>query len=112
MVVSYRQNPFPIIERKPVVAKTPPIRSRAAILFEMILDAAEDGKPCPTSNKIAEALGFSSTASTQRLMIELIESGLISVETYNSGRVVTILETGKKTAPPKNMKPHWRKRPK
>jgi CTP-dependent riboflavin kinase len=111
MVILYRQNLLPIKERpKKAEVPAPMLRTRAQILFEMIQDAAEDGKPCPTTNKIAEVLGYSSTASVQRILIELLDAGLIEVEVFNAGRIVTICATGKKTAQPKNMQPHWRKR--
>lgn len=111
MVVLYRQNLLPIKERpKKAEVPAPMLRTRAQILFHMIQDAAEDGKPCPTTNKIAETLGFASTSCVQRIMLELIDLGLIEVEVFNAGRIVTICATGKKTAQPKNMQPHWRKR--
>ena len=111
MVVAYRQNLLPITERpKRAEVPAPLLRTRAEILFNMIQDAAEDGKPCPTTNKIAEVLGYQSTASVQRIFIELVEAGLIEFEAYNNGRWVTICATGKKTAQPKNTKAHWRKR--
>lgn len=111
MVLSYRQNLLPITVPSPrTEVPAPLLRTRAEILFNMIQDAAEDGRACPTTNKIAETLGFASTASVQRIMLELIDQGLIEVETFNSGRIVTICATGKKTAQPKNMQPHWRKR--
>lgn len=111
MVLSYRQNLLPIKERpKKAEVPAPLLRTRAQILFNMIQDSAEDGKPCPTTNKIAEALGYSSTASVQRIFIELVEAGLIEFEAFNNGRLVMICATGKKTAQPKNTKAHWRKR--
>lgn len=114
MVYSYRYNPTPIVERPKPSAESPPdpntLELRAAALFKILEDCAEDGKLCPTANQIADIFGFASTASTHRLMERLIDNGLIEVESFNCGRIVTIVATGKKTARPKHTGEHWRRR--
>jgi SOS-response transcriptional repressor LexA len=111
MVLSYRYNPTPIVVRETKAPEKPPaVRERAAILFDMIEKAAEAGESCPSTNEIADTFGFASTASSHRLMCELVDAGLIEVVTFTNGRTATIVATGRSTKPPKSKGLHWRTR--
>jgi DNA-binding MarR family transcriptional regulator len=79
-------------------------------ILAMISEAAEIGAPCPTNEDLGDRLGFGLSAPPQ-ILNRLERRGLIIVERYQRSRRVTIIATGKATAPVKNTAPHWRKRP-
>lgn len=79
-------------------------------VFLMLCRAAEDGEACPTNHHIAAALDASSPSRGPALLNQLTKLGFISVERGACNRVVTILETGKKTAGEVRQS-HWRFRP-
>lgn len=60
--------------------------------------AANAGDVCPTNQTLAELLGYSSTHSPSGLVNLLEVSGFITIKRANTGRVVTIVRTGRKTA--------------
>lgn len=77
--------------------------------YRLIFAAAEAGKPCPTNEALAVAMGCESPWVGQKVVGQLEEAGWITVERFNKARVATIKDTGKSTARPKNPTPHWRK---
>lgn len=78
-----------------------------------IAEAAEAGRVAPTGDELQERCGCESISTTVHLVQRLERKGLIRVERYQRTRRITILSTGKATAPVVNKTPHWRtkKRP-
>lgn len=83
----------------PVKNKAPLPSERAAIIFDAINNAAENGEPCPTTKELSKAI-----RSRKELMFPALkalqEQGKIQVETLSSYRLVTICKTGKRTTVP------------
>lgn len=87
-----------------------PRRQRLAML--MILQAADQGAPCPSNAEIADQLDMARKADVVDVIRTLERRGLITVERFSkSRRRVTIVGTGKQTAHTGGEKPHWRLRP-
>lgn len=74
-------------------------------VFAILTDAAETGARCPTSVEIADRLR-TSPSYIDSVFVALHSRRFISVEGTVKGRIVTITETGKRTADIKAM-PHW-----
>ena len=74
-------------------------------VFAILVDAAETGARCPTSVEIADRLR-TSPSYIDSVFTALHTRRFISVEGTVKGRIVTITETGKRTADIKAM-PHW-----
>ncbi len=81
------------------------------ITLRFITAAAEAGARAPTADDLQEACGCSSVSTTVNLVASLERRGLIAVDRYQRARRITIVATGKATAPVTNMTPHWRTRP-
>ena len=60
--------------------------------------AANAGDVCPSNGTLADMLGYASGNGPSGLVNLLEVAGFITVERSHSGRVVTIVKTGKKTA--------------
>lgn len=73
--------------------------------FAAIKRAAESGAACPTNIELAAIAGKSDSA-VPTILDRLANRGLISVERGRRNRVVTILETGARTAGTVG-RPHW-----
>lgn len=71
-----------------------------AIAYRMIYEAAEAGEPCPMNVDIEIAIGANSSSMGPITVRRLEAKGLITVERYYRARVVTVIATGKTTAPP------------
>ncbi|WP_285020260.1 hypothetical protein [Novosphingobium sp. fls2-241-R2A-195] len=90
-------------------------RTRAEIIadddriFAILVDCAETGKPCPSNEVLAATLGFETAFAGTTALRRLAKRGLILIERYSRNRIVTIVETGKRTAGDVG-KPHWRDR--
>ena len=78
-----------------------------------VTEAAEVGRQAPTGDELQERCGCDSISTTVHLVQRLERKGLIQVERYQRTRRITIVATGKATAPVTNRTPHWRtlKRP-
>ncbi len=90
---------------------------RRAIVFKMLVDAADNGLPAPTDTAIAETIGIRSLGSANLHVATLAEIGLIRIERPSRNRrVIVIVETGARTAMPPPAKhparPKRRPRPK
>lgn len=82
------------------------------IVLDALVQAAEDERPCPTADDLLELLPqFNSVSVTVAIVQRLEAEGVIKVERFQRGRRVRIVSTGKSTAPPPNLAPHWRDRP-
>lgn len=67
----------------------------------MIAEAAAAGRMAPSCAAIANALGYQSAANGADCTRRLEAAGLILIERYGAnGRVITIVATGARTAPP------------
>ena len=75
-----------------------------------IAEAAEAGRAAPTGDELQERCGCESISTTVHLVQRLERKGLIRVERFQRTRRITILSTGKATAPVINQTPHWRTR--
>jgi hypothetical protein len=82
------------------------VKVRADLVLSMINDAAERGVRAPGNDDIAAEIGASSGSSGSNAIALLEAMGKITVTRYHSGRVITIIETGKSTAPIPG-KLHW-----
>lgn len=69
------------------------------ITLKMLEQAAEAGVPCPSNLDIEMELGCNSTSVAPTVVKMLEDKGIISVTRYQRTRDVTILATGKSTAP-------------
>jgi len=80
-------------------------------VYRAIYIAADRGLPCPRADDLAEIIGGEeggAISTTVLIMHRLEHRGLIQTERYQRARVVTIMETGKRTAEPRCKTPHWR----
>lgn len=82
------------------------------VVLTAITRAANVGASCPTADDLLEMLPqFNSVSVTVDIVNRLEAEGMIEVERYQRGRRVKIVSTGKMTAAPTNLAPHWRHRP-
>lgn len=84
---------------------------REVRLYAELTRVAALGELCPTADELSELLCTNSVGATVFVMQRLERRGLIKVERFQKGRIVTICATGEKTARPKCTTPHWRDRP-
>jgi len=97
-----RQAPLP---PKPVEESTPakasPLRPKLRLdLLAVLTEAAEHGRPCPTNEEIADLCGFASAGSISAALYRLEDTGLIIRTQINRhARTITIVASGKSTAP-------------
>jgi SOS-response transcriptional repressor LexA len=82
------------------------VRDRA--VYDAISRAATRGEPCPTAREIMTVMGASTPSIAPKCLRRLEQKGLIAVERFATGRVVTIRRTGKSTKRPACTSPHWR----
>lgn len=75
--------------------------------FRILKSCAESNQKCPTNGEFCELLGMDSVGATSGVLSRLEKRGLISIERGQCCRVVTITETGQKTAGTVPT-PHWR----
>ncbi|MFA7604518.1 MAG: MarR family winged helix-turn-helix transcriptional regulator [Novosphingobium sp.] len=100
----------------PVVVQFVPLERRAALspsegaIYHRLVLAAERGQPCPRNSQICDDLGMLSSATVSAMIGAIEMKGWIRVERGNCRRVVTIVETGARTAGKVNDR-HWRLRP-
>lgn len=82
--------------------------SSVMVVLRCLTAAAEAHEVCPTNDALAAAIQASSVAASD-LVRRLERRGIIKVQRGNCTRVVTILETGKRTFG-QVTSPHWRER--
>jgi len=80
-------------------------------VYAAIVDAAGAAARGATADVLVERCGCSSVSTTVNLVQRLEQKGLIRVERYQRTRRMTIVSTGKSTAPVGNRTPHWRTAP-
>lgn len=78
-------------------------------LMAILMECAREGKPCPTNNALAEALDIATAGTVVKVIDRAERCGLIEVERYQKGRIVTICGTELKTGAVAQI-PHWRNR--
>lgn len=78
----------------------------ARLLFDLLVNVADDGQVCPSDRDLSALLGMKSSNQVGRLMAQLRGRHLISIEalagagSVPGARIVTIAETGAATAAP------------
>ncbi|MEJ7933515.1 hypothetical protein WG907_04485 [Sphingobium sp. AN558] len=66
--------------------------------FDILRDAADGGRKCPTNRDLADMIGYATPQKASEV-VSLIEAmGLITVKRARRSRIVTICQTGKRTA--------------
>lgn len=80
---------------------------REALCLKILTERAEHGLACPTNNELCELLGYDSPAAPARIIKQLENRRLISVERGQVTRVITVLATGDRTAGQVGQA-HWR----
>lgn len=73
-------------------------------LLSDLTSRAASNRTAPSNDVIAYVLGTHSVSTSQKVMNSLVAKGFIAVEIYSNRRVVEIVATGARTAPPKRMK--------
>ncbi|MDE1914719.1 MAG: hypothetical protein KGJ57_17530 [Sphingomonadales bacterium] len=79
------------------------VEARLALLYQLLIERAREAALCPTSAEVAAHLHMSPQSNLGRYFSTLEERGLIRSDRYMRGRVVTIVETGERTAMLPNM---------
>lgn len=96
--------------REPKPGRT--LNSREETLMAIIRECTDAGLPIPTIDVIAEKLDVALGGTVPEMFRRLHDMGLIINEAFQRGRRVCLVETGKWSALPLNVAPHWRSRPK
>ena len=74
------------------------LTAKEIIVFDLIRDAAQVGRPCPGNKRFAAIFGTADVAGVSRIVRALEHKGLIAVEARGRlPRVVTLLASGLKT---------------
>ncbi|SDC30433.1 hypothetical protein SAMN05444678_102249 [Sphingomonas sp. YR710] len=80
---------------------------REARVLRALEWAAALAKPCPTNIELADLVGGHATARRiSQIVGDLADAGYIRLQRFSASRVVTIVATGKSTAPIAGT-PHW-----
>lgn len=78
-------------------------------VYSALVEAAEGGFRCPTADDLLELLPHVESHSTTVVLVHrLAAKGLIRLSYYQRGRQITVAESGKSTAEPSCLRPHWR----
>lgn len=72
---------------------------RLNALYDMIVEAAEKGAPCPSNAAICGMFGLKSVASPPHMLQTLQTMKKIKIVRQQTSRIVTVLATGKMTTP-------------
>lgn len=100
----------PTIQERPKEPEPKTGRKDPDRLYDMLARAADNNELCPNNDTLVELFNLASGSSVVNLFHKLEKAGLITVERFMQGRVVTITATGKQTLRPANTTPHWRTR--
>lgn len=73
--------------------------ARSNIIMAELVRCANAGLPCPTNVTLTEMLGVVSPDTIASAFRRLEDRGLISVKRHINSRIVTIVGTGRSTAP-------------
>lgn len=76
--------------------------TQAGRVFGLLVQLAAQGLPCPNNRKIAETLEIDSAEQVRYAITKLVRAGMVRVEAASTfdPRVVTIIDTGARTAAP------------
>lgn len=76
--------------------------TQAGRVFALLVDLASRGLPCPTNRAIAAELDLNTAEQARYAITRLVRAGMIRVDAASTfdPRVVTILNTGARTADP------------
>jgi hypothetical protein len=79
------------------------------IVFDAIVRAAHDGRPCPSNAVICDLTGASSVSHGALIISRLEKRGMIVVTRFQCGRDVFVPSIGKSTTSDGSSRtPHWR----
>ena len=80
--------------------------TQAGRVFGLLVQLAAQGLACPNNRRIAEMVDLSSGEQARYAMTRLVRAGMIRVEAASTfdPRIVTIVETGARTAAPAGRK--------
>lgn len=80
--------------------------TQAGRVFGLLVQLAAQGLACPNNRRIAELLDLSSAEQARYAMTRLVRAGMIRVEAASTfdPRIVTIVNTGARTAAPPGRK--------
>jgi SOS-response transcriptional repressor LexA len=92
------------------VNKPMAVPERVKTVMAMISRAAENGRAAPTNGEIADAIGAKSVSAGVNIVSLLETMGMIRVERYGAGRLITVTATGKATRYEGTRRQHWRER--
>ena len=84
---------------------TPAKEDRLRRAYDILCRAAENGAICPTNDALADMLGLSRADKASGYIALLETMGFITVQRGRKNRVVTIVNTGEKTAGIATFKP-------
>ncbi|MFZ5705704.1 MAG: hypothetical protein ACOY5R_10600 [Pseudomonadota bacterium] len=73
---------------------------RTRLIYRMLVDAAEAGRPCPSNADIAAQTSGDARSYGTYALQQLEQMGLIRIHRSHNARIVTIVATGKVTADP------------
>ena len=77
---------------------TKPLPMRQLRMLNLLEEAAEAGKACPTNDQLCEAMGMNSIGDPPGVMNALAKAGVIRIERFKQSRIITIVASGKATA--------------
>ncbi|SDD61421.1 hypothetical protein [Rhodospira trueperi] len=66
-------------------------------MLGLLIEAAQDGAPCPSNFALMDALNLASPDGVRKNLALLRQAGLIAVESEGQRRRITLLETGART---------------
>jgi len=79
------------------------------VCHDEIRAAADEGRQCPSNDRLLEVSGYESSGTPCRIIQRLQEHGLLRCQSFQRGRLITFPD-GASTAPPQCRQPHWRER--
>ena len=82
---------------EPPRKRPPGVNGGHAVIYDLLVDAAEEGVPCPSDASLANEVGYSGHVTANRAVQALHESGHIQIERNGRARRVLIAETGNRT---------------
>lgn len=85
--------------------------SKRAAILAALNTAADEGRVCPSNDELAVLVQVRGAATASDAVKALERDGLIVVERFSAGRMVTIVATGRSTRWDGARNPHWRGRP-
>lgn len=83
---------------------------RIAVIYQMIVNCANDGRPAPTNAEMREKIILRSISSVSEIVATLEQRNMIRVQRTADARIIEVIETGKSTSRPAIWKTHVRRK--